>query len=207
MAKPCLIWWNLGKQAYSHASLLWNVFHGSHGSPRLLVFKHWSVGNCVKRAPPQSGSPVSPPSLDLLMEQSSLQGVEPVPARQARQQEVITGEQRVWFDTGKKENGFTGTKMIGIEETLGDKSSVTFVGWNRSCESYGGKRWCESVRGSFTKPNGIASALTAVDGSILTLFCRLIFFYEVTYRVLVLRTVESSELPVANYKGPGCCFF
>lgn len=97
--------------------------------------------------------------------------------------------------------------MIGIEETLGDKRSVTFVSWNRSCESYGGKRWCESVRGSFTKPNGIASALTAVDGSIFTLFCRLICFYEVTYRVLVLRTVESSELPVANYKGPGCCFF
>lgn len=39
---------------------VWNVFRGSHGSPPLLVFKHWSVGSCVNRAPPQSGSFRSP---------------------------------------------------------------------------------------------------------------------------------------------------
>lgn len=36
------------------------------------------------------------------MEQSSLQGVDPVPAREARQQGIITGEQRVWLETGWK---------------------------------------------------------------------------------------------------------
>lgn len=43
----------------------WNGFHGSHGSPWLLVFKDWSVGSCVNRAPPPSGSSVSPSPLHL----------------------------------------------------------------------------------------------------------------------------------------------
>lgn len=43
------------------------------------------------------------------MEQSSLQGVDPVPAREARQQGVITGECDLRL--AKKENDFTGETL------------------------------------------------------------------------------------------------
>ncbi len=147
----------------------WNVFHGSHGSPPLLVFKHSSMGSCVNRAPPQSGSSISPPYTWMWMEQSSLQGVDPVPAREARQQGVITGKQRVWFKTGWKRNHFR-RKIKYRGEALKRKERY---GWGSISKSgsYDGKWICESGRGSPTKLHGIAIAVTAQDGSNLTSNC------------------------------------
>lgn len=112
-----------------------------------------------------------PPYTWMWMEQSSLQGVDPVPAREARQQGVITGKQRVWLETGwKRTTSYREKKKKNYQgEALKRKERY---GWGLISKSgsYEGKWICESARGSPTKLHGIAIAVTAQDGSNVNFF-------------------------------------
>lgn len=174
------------------------MFHGSHGSPPLLVFKHWSVGSCVNRVPPQSGSFISPLHLSvdgtiLIAGCGSSAG-----QREARQQGVITGNQRVWLKTGWKRTTFR-RKIKYRGEAVKRKERY---GWGLLTKSgsYDGRWICESARGSPTELHGFAIAVTAQDGSNVKLFASWCFSRKhlLTSWILLLCLTESRRLSVAH---------
>lgn len=139
----------------------WNVFHGSHGSPPLLVFKHWSVWSCVNRAPPQSGSPISP--LHLNVDGTILiAGCGSSAGQRGSTTRSNNGQAASMTWDWVEKNDFIQGKKKYQGEALKRKERY---GWGLISKSgsYEGRWICES--GSPAKLHGIAIAVTAQDGS------------------------------------------